>query len=77
MVAVLERLKNAVSHTGSLRVSLARGFASTPHSASAEERIGEYYADYSAIPTDKLSQPMDDVDELFARSSLVSESRGL
>lgn len=40
-------------------------------------RVGEYVADYSALSAEEIATPIKDVDDLLARSKVISVKRGL
>lgn len=76
MVAVLERIVHSVTSWGRASRSQSQSVISTRGEPAPEVyRIGEYYADYSALTDAELAASDPDADELIARSRVVSSKR--
>ena len=54
-----------------------RGSASAEPKAESQPMVGDYSADYSALPREQLDAAQPELDELFKNSKVVSVKRDL
>ena len=70
----------ALRHTASFATSRSYSVQSTSIQIACKEsdhRVGEYIADYSELSAGDIAAPHAEMDELLARSKVVSVKRGL
>jgi hypothetical protein len=76
MTAAARKAFDSVVHFFSLDWNRGGGSVE-PKADESQPMVGEYYADYSAIPREQLDAVQPELDELFKNSKVVSVKRDL